>query len=694
MKRVLERFHPIFIITLFTLALCTQNSFAQSDSTLQVPIKDAVKTNPKIKKIHPKTAFAGDTITIQGERFDSLIGRVILSQDQENPEIESSLKISSWTNQQVQVILPAILSTRQYDIKVCKNKTCSNGKSLEIKKLNWRKIFHFGFGGVAIFIIGLALLKSGFKSIGSVKLKRMIQFFSRTDFRIIGASAFFTFILQSPSSFAYFVIGLIEVEAIQLSHAVLFSLGSHIGGSLIGFLLHFNIVQNSLFIVLIGMLLRAFFKGRREFHPTINAFLGFGMLLYGAHLIKNGFAPLAFHPESNTIVSSLDSLGFAQYYVMGLIGALLTILLGSSSIVLIIIITLAQTSTALDFYNSFAIVCGMPIGSSIALYWHTRTKSLDSRQTAILQLVIHVSLWVIWGLFSKPYVNYIEILIPHSVDLVDNDSKIIFPQMALHISSAYLLYLLYVLLFGWLISNRLWLYIRNSKIGQLNKPLTSVYGVEFCDETHFGEKEQEELQKVKHVIGILNQKTMECFELIGNPQHTNHKYFYRLRRELKEARMKIQSLLLQYKGHSPDKKVNKELDIWMSFIFEYQKLYKLFIYLFKSELEISQIPGDDFERDVTRKLRMRKYLIKNFHILSDIIENPESQDLSEAQFFEIEINRTERRAHRKALKAVGTGEIDSQAASFFLQSFSLHEQIGNILYRCCYELLATKRVNS
>lgn len=531
-------------------------------------------------------------------------------------------------------------------------------------EVNWRKVYHFSLGGIALFLIGLMLLKTAFKSIGRFQLKKWAESYVNHPVKFMGSSIIFTFLLQSSSSFSYFVLGFVEMQILQLSQVAFYSFGANIGSGVIGFLLHFDVVKNSLFIVVAGVTLGALFKNRMELKVYINGFIGFGLLLYSAHLIKNGFSPLSDHPSVSQIFSWTQGLPvWVGVLILGVVGAAFCFVLRSASLALIVVITLAQTTQALNNQLAMALLMGLPLGSMLTLNYISRNREDKVKKFARIQLWQHLIPWSILVILSGYWMPILESIIPIDSQVLDEDSKIIFPNKALFLSLSYMGYASLLALMA--LSVYPFLRSTYQALDQERK----VYPI----------KSAQEIQKL---ILKLIQSVSQQFESMTQSQVSPRPY-HPWSRQFKSQRKWLQNVIRESIPSATESE-RLQLQQYHSFVLEFERIYSFMSSIYHSEYELAQVSADEINRT---KIQLRKNILEAFDLLHQIIEDRHSVDLTQLQYHEIEINRIERKAHRQLLENMGSNELDQALTKLYLKSYSQQEQLANVLYRCGFEIL-------
>lgn len=659
-------FRNFIILSVFlwtSIAWADLNKLEEKSNELIEWVSSWVKPEkkPKLKKIIPKKQYAGGEVVLEGKRFGEIQG-VIKQEGQ-----ESALQVYFWSDSLIKLRVLESSEVGESEWRVCHlNEKCSNDKSFELIDLNLRKILHFSLGGIALFLLGIWILRKYLSDFGSYRLKQVSSKISKSHGRVILGSALLTFIFQSSSSFSFFVLGLVEVGVLQASNMIFMTLGADIGATFLGFILQYNPTKNALFLVFLGVVGSFVFKKRKDLRPGWMSLVGLGFLLYGVHLIKNGVSPLSEHPYVMDVLSNVQGVGFSEYLLLGCVGVLLTLILQSSTVVMILVIGVAQTSGALSFEMAMAILCGAPLGSSIAMLIFTRKKSDSTRRLAIVSFIFQVSPWVLVGIFFGQLTSLVSKFVPGDVSLAFVQSKIVFPEMALHLSVGFLGFAIVSLVLNLCLQKAAW---------KLTLWWLPEYEAKSSESISSSNLLNSEL--VKDKLESLVEGTQVCLQSISEVKKSGRtrKLFQHSMWEAKSLRQELYQRL----ESADSSRLN---EVYLNHCLEFVKVHSLTKLLYSQELEMDDL--GEINEDLEQGFNKAQKLISEFLSLNkSLIIHPDAVDLSEVQYLEIEMNRLESQMRARVLREVSVQVGNGELVESMLQIFSLYEQISNSLYRVC-----------
>ncbi len=257
-------------------------------------------------------------------------------------------------------------------------------------------------GGLGLFLFGMKILSEGLQKIAGDRMRHILA--SLTNNRLVGAlvGLIVTAIIQSSSATTVMVVGFVNAGLMSLVQSIGVVLGANIGTTVTAQIIAFNITRFALLAIGIGAGLKLFSRTRKwvDFGEVL---LGFGILFFGLTLMKGAFEPIKSSAEFRHLF-----LIIGENHLLGvLIGALLTVIVQSSTATIGITLALASTGL-LSFDASVALILGENIGTTITANIAAIGTTLAARRAALAHF-----------LFNVIGVAYILLLFPQFVHLVD-----------------------------------------------------------------------------------------------------------------------------------------------------------------------------------------------------------------------------------------------------------------------------------
>lgn len=257
--------------------------------------------------------------------------------------------------------------------------------------------------GVGIFLIACTMLSSNLEALGSGKLKAMFAKTSKSKLVGVGVGAAATAAIQSSSATTVMVIGFVNAGIMSLTQAATVIFGANIGTTITGQLVALGMFGGSsvstsvIFASLagVGAFILAFAKKDRLLKVG-GILAGFGMLFVGLSMMSGA---MEYFSEMQSVKEFLAA--FKNPILLVLIGALLTALVQSSSVMTSMAITMVVTGL-ISLEQGIYITMGSNIGTCVTALIAGLTSTKNAKRTALIHLIFNVSgvaVFMIIGLF-------------------------------------------------------------------------------------------------------------------------------------------------------------------------------------------------------------------------------------------------------------------------------------------------------
>lgn len=298
-------------------------------------------------------------------------------------------------------------------------------------------------GGLGLFLLGMRIMSEGLQKVARERIRRILA--ALTTNRIMGVLVGLgvTGIIQSSSATTVMVVGFVNAGLMNLAQSVSVIMGANIGTTVTAQIIAFKITKYALPCIGVGMGIRLFSRWRRWTFLG-EALVGFGLVFFGLHLMKEAFLPLRSSPQVYEALATFSTWPVAAV----LAGALMTILIQSSSATVGITMTLA-TSGLITFPAAVAMVLGENIGTTITANLASIGTNLAARRTARAHFLFNCFGVAYILLLFPVYHQFVDWVTPGGAATVVNTAQEMalygvgmgeFPYVARHIANAHTIF--------------------------------------------------------------------------------------------------------------------------------------------------------------------------------------------------------------------------------------------------------------
>jgi len=268
-------------------------------------------------------------------------------------------------------------------------------------------------GSLALFLYGMKIMSEGLQKVAGDRLRKILT--AMTSNRIMGvfAGVLITALIQSSSATTVMVVSFVNAGLLSLTQSIGVIMGANIGTtvtawliSLLGFKV--DVAALSLPLMAVGI---PFLFSNKSSNKSFGEFIfGFSFLFMGLSMIKANVPDLGSNPELLSFVQHYTDMGFFSIILFVIIGALLTLLVQSSSATMAITLVICANGW-IDWQLGAALVLGENIGTTITANFAALTGNVQARRAALAHFVFNM-FGVLWVLaFFYPFTNLISTLV-------------------------------------------------------------------------------------------------------------------------------------------------------------------------------------------------------------------------------------------------------------------------------------------
>lgn len=242
-------------------------------------------------------------------------------------------------------------------------------------------------GGLGLFLLGMSMMTDGLKLAAGPALERILGGATRTRWHALGSGVMVTALVQSSSAVTVAAIGFVNAGLLSLGPALWVLFGANVGTTMTGWIialigLKFKIEALALPLIGVGVVLRLTGEGQRR-GAIGSALAGFGLLFLGIAMLQSSFTGLAGQitlPQGEGALAVLAQVA---------IGALMTVLMQSSSASMAIALTAAQGGL-LTAQGAAAVVIGANIGTTVTALLAAIGATPNARRAAAAHVIFNL----------------------------------------------------------------------------------------------------------------------------------------------------------------------------------------------------------------------------------------------------------------------------------------------------------------
>ena len=246
--------------------------------------------------------------------------------------------------------------------------------------------------GIGVFLIACTMLSSNLESVCSVRLRNLFARASNKKLVGVGIGTAATAAIQSSGATTVLVIGFVNAGIMSLTLAAAVIYGANIGTTITAQIVALGLMGGGTLSVTvifsafagIGAFMAAYAK-KDKIRKIGYIIAAFGLLFVGLSMMSDAMEGFAEMDSVKNFLASIHNL-----ILLVIIGAILTAIVQSSSVVTSIVITMLFAGL-IDLQQGIYLTMGSNIGSCIVAIMAGFSSGTNAKRTALIHLLFNVT---------------------------------------------------------------------------------------------------------------------------------------------------------------------------------------------------------------------------------------------------------------------------------------------------------------
>ncbi len=264
-------------------------------------------------------------------------------------------------------------------------------------------------GALGMFLYGMNLMSSGLQKAAGDKLRGLLSSMTSNPFKGVMTGLGVTTVIQSSSATTVMVVSFVNAGLLTLTQAIGVIMGANIGTTVTAWMVSLFGFKADISLLAVPLMLFGFlFSNSKKSHRQNigELIVGFCLLFLGLSFMKESVPDLRETPQVLEFVREWSGHGFGSVLLFLFFGAVLTLVLQSSSATMAI--TLIMLSMGwIPFNMACAMVLGENIGTTITANIAASIGNTQAKRAAMSHTIFNV-FGVIWALILfKPFLAFV-----------------------------------------------------------------------------------------------------------------------------------------------------------------------------------------------------------------------------------------------------------------------------------------------
>jgi phosphate:Na+ symporter len=267
-------------------------------------------------------------------------------------------------------------------------------------------------GALGLFLYGMKVMSDALLDLAGERMRSILSATTSNRFFAVLTGFIITAVIQSSSATTLMVISFTNAGLLTLREAIGVIMGANIGTTVTAWLISifgFKVSISAMALPLVGLgFLLTLLKKKQQRHWGF-FIIGFAVLFIGLEYLKDAVPDIRGNPEILAFLSAYTSLGLLSVLLFLLIGALLTVIVQSSSAAMAL--TLLMTYEGwIPFDMAAAMVLGQNAGTTVTAYLASLVANYQARRAARAHLIFNL-LGVVWALvLFYPFLQLTDVI--------------------------------------------------------------------------------------------------------------------------------------------------------------------------------------------------------------------------------------------------------------------------------------------
>lgn len=294
--------------------------------------------------------------------------------------------------------------------------------------------FMLFLGSMALFLYGMKTMSEGLQKLAGDKLRNILTAMTKNRFMAVLTGVFITAVIQSSSATTVMVVSFVNAGLLTLTQSISVILGANIGTTLTAWIISwfgFKVDISALTLPILAIAIPLIFS-KKSSRKSLGEFIfGFAFLFMGLAGLKDNVPDLAQNPDMLEFLTSFTDMGYGSILLFFLIGAILTVILQSSSATMAITLIMCAQGW-ISYELGAALVLGENLGTTLTANIAALTANTSARRAALSHFIFNMFgvLWVL--ILFYPATKVVSMLVDSLTTTTDPQILISFKLSAFH----------------------------------------------------------------------------------------------------------------------------------------------------------------------------------------------------------------------------------------------------------------------
>lgn len=254
-------------------------------------------------------------------------------------------------------------------------------------------------GAIAFFIFGMKTMSDGIQKAAGSQLRYILSSMTKNKYLGVLTGMTTTAMVQSSSATTVMTVSFVNAGLITLTESAGIMMGANVGTTITAWIISFKLFYICPILLLVGVIMIFRTKGTPKYWGEF--LIGFAILFISLNMLESAAPDIEGNLPVLERIINWSSNGFVSTLTFVMIGAVITILLQSSSAAIALTVTLCTTGW-IPFEMGAAMVLGENIGTTITAEFAAIVAHRDAKRSARIHSLFNL-IGVAWAVILLPF---------------------------------------------------------------------------------------------------------------------------------------------------------------------------------------------------------------------------------------------------------------------------------------------------
>ena len=254
-------------------------------------------------------------------------------------------------------------------------------------------------GSLGMFLFGMKMMSESLQRLSGERLRAIMHRMTGNRFSGLSTGFAVTCMVQSSSASTVMIVSFVNAGLLTLFGAIGMILGANLGTTTTFWIVSifgFKFSMSSISLPLIGVALPLIFSKTPKIRHSGEFLIGVGLLFLGLMYLQQSVPDVESNPEALAFITRFTGMGLLSVISFIIFGAILTVMVQSSSVAGAITLTMAAKGW-IDYPSACAIILGENIGTTITANLAAIGGNVNAKRAARAHLFFNL-IGVLWAI--------------------------------------------------------------------------------------------------------------------------------------------------------------------------------------------------------------------------------------------------------------------------------------------------------